>query len=126
MDNLALYKSDMRRIQNKKMRQRQLKHNIITGITALVLIIALTIALGSIIAYAQSANKEHMYKYYTSIEVHYGETLWTIAENNMDTSQYKDMDTYIDEVLHINHLQDDTIITGQHLIIPYFSSQFVN
>ncbi len=125
MDSIALYKSDMRRIMNKKRRQRQLRRNIITGVIALILIISLTVALGSIMVYAQSNDKVTMYKYYTSIEVQQGETLWSIAEKNLETGQYEDLISYIKEILHINHLKDDTIIAGQNLIIPYFSEQFV-
>lgn len=125
MDHLALYKSDMRRIMNKRRRQRQLRRNIITGVIALILIIALSIALGSIMVYAQSNDKVTLYKYYTSIEVQYGETLWSIAEKNLETAQYKDIESYINEILHINHLKDDTIIAGHNLIIPYFSEQFM-
>lgn len=125
MDSVALYRSDMRRIRNKKRRQRQLKRNITVGIIVCILVVALSVAFGSILVHAQSEDIAPVYKYYASIEVQYGETLWSIAQKNLDNEHYADTQTYIKEVLRINHLTDEQIVAGQYLIIPYYSSEFV-
>ena len=124
MNYIALYESDLRRIRNKKRRQRQLQKNVTLFIMAAVLVIFFSITLGSIFAYAESAEQEQSFKYYTSIEVKYGETLWSIAEQNMD-GHYSDINAYIKEVQKINHLADDQIKAGQYIIIPYFTNEFV-
>ncbi len=122
---LSLYKSDMRRLRNKRRRQQELKRNLMMGIITCILIVSLSIAFGSILVHAQSGDAEQSYKYYTSIEVQHGETMWSIARNNLDPDHYIDIQTYIQEVVQINNLTDDQIVAGQYLIIPYYSSEFV-
>ena len=58
-------------------------------------------------------------KYYTSIQIQEGDTLWSIAENYM-TEEYDSIQDYIDEVSMINSLNSKTIHTGQYLNIPYY------
>ena len=124
MNNIALYESDRRRFYNKRKRQRELQKNMTLFVTAAVLVIFFSIAFGSIFADAVAADQEQYFKYYTSIEVKYGETLWSIAEQNMD-GHYADIHSYIREVQKINHLANDEIKAGQYLVIPYFTNVFV-
>lgn len=59
---------------------------------------------------------------YTSYEVKKGETLWSIAADNLDQSGYEDITAYIDEIKQINNLSDkeaDRLISGQYVIISY-------
>lgn len=66
------------------------------------------------------------FKYYTSITVQNGETLWGIADDYIDYSQYKNKNAYISEVMSINQLDDASdIISGQKLTVPYYSSEFI-
>lgn len=58
-------------------------------------------------------------KYYTSVEVKEGDTLWGIAEEYM-TEEYKDRDTYIDEVCKMNHITGHVIRTGTTILVPYY------
>lgn len=125
MNDIALYESDQRRFRNKRRRQRQVQKNIALLITAAILVIFFSIAFSSIFAHAITAEKEQSFKYYTSIEVKYGETLWSIAEQNMDTDHYSDINAYIKEVKKINLLNEDDIKAGQHIIIPYYTDAFV-
>lgn len=58
-------------------------------------------------------------KYYTSIEIQKGDSLWSIAgkygENSgLTTSQY------IKELKNINGLKEDTIHSGHYLTVMYF------
>ena len=65
------------------------------------------------------------FKYYTSVTVEAGDSLWQIAGDYID-SHYDSRENYIAEVRSINHLADnDSIYTGQILIVPYFSSEYV-
>lgn len=57
---------------------------------------------------------------YTSYEVKSGETLWSIASDNLDTSGYTDIPSYIDEIKQINHIEEeDKIKSGQYVILSY-------
>ena len=64
-------------------------------------------------------SESSRYKYYTSIQVEPGSSLWEIA-----SSEYEDLDDYIREVRQINHLDQDTIYAGSYLCIPYYSSEY--
>ena len=69
------------------------------------------------------AVHETRYKYYTSIEVRKGDSLWSIAERYI-TSEYEDMHEYIDEVIRMNGLRSTDIKAGSHLCVPYYSEEF--
>ena len=90
-----------------------------------VLLIILGVILGSnLLASSQSkaSNEMNTYKYYTSIEVQKGDTLWTIAEQYADDDA--DYASYIEEVKEMNQLTSDTIHAGEYLTVSYSSSEF--
>ncbi len=64
------------------------------------------------------------YKYYTSIVVEKGDTLWDIA-NQYITPEYGDISEYIGEVKYLNHLRGDEIHAGEYLTIPYYSDDIL-
>lgn len=72
---------------------------------------------------AQAAPAESSYKYYTSIQVQKGDTLWNIADSYM-TEEYADMNEYINEICRINHIGDGRIHAGEYLTIPYYSDVY--
>lgn len=63
------------------------------------------------------------YKYYTSIEVQEGSSLWDIAQTYM-TEEYKSPEEYIKEVKKINHMKNDLLYVGSYLCVPYYSSEY--
>ena len=69
----------------------------------------------------QAAPAELSYKYYTSVEIHAGDTLWSIASDYI-TDDYENIDEYINEVCEINHISANEIHSGQYITIPYYSS----
>lgn len=62
------------------------------------------------------------HKYYTSVEIESGSSLWEIAEEYM-TEEYDSVEDYIKEVKQINHLTEDLIYEGAYLCVPYYSSE---
>ena len=58
-------------------------------------------------------------KYYTSIEVSAGDSLWSIAEEYMDARNQSVYD-YIDEIKEINGLKSDQIRAGEYLMVSYY------
>ena len=69
----------------------------------------------------KAENNEQLHKYYTSYELETGDSLWSIAASYSNLG-YNDYSEYINEVISINHLDDaDDIISGETLIIPYYS-----
>ena len=58
-------------------------------------------------------------KYYTSIEVEEGDTLWSISEEYM-TSEYNDRNEYMNEVRQMNHITGSEIRSGSIILVPYY------
>lgn len=79
----------------------------------------------SISGFANTEPKEQTtYKYYTSIAIEKGDTLWSIAAK-YKTSEYEEIGDYIKEIKRLNHLYDDKICSGKYLIIPYYSTELL-
>lgn len=67
----------------------------------------------------KSEESSHQ-KYYTSIEIQEGDSLWSIAKSNM-TEEYSSEQEYIDEVKEMNHLTNNQITKGRHIVIPHYT-----
>ena len=70
-------------------------------------------------AHSNSYNNSGKTKYYKTIEIDSGDTLWNIAEKYMD-NHYDSVYTYIEELKEINGLSSDDIQDGQFLMISYY------
>lgn len=115
-----------RRIRNNKIRRkREMRRNILMGLLTIMLVISLSLIFFGFGTKAQSNDAEISYKYYKSITVKDGDTLWNYAEQYGDSFHYDSNQEYIDEVIKMNALTDGEIISGQHIIIPYYSLEFV-
>ncbi len=90
-------------------------------LSAVLMVVVCTLSFQSIRTNAGSG-----FKYYTSVTVESGETLWSLADRHIDYSYYKDKNSYISEVKSINHLDDSCFIkAGQILILPYYTNEYV-
>lgn len=111
----------------RRQRVRQRKEAImklVMGFLSLIVIVSLTIGVFSVHGKAQS-KKGQQYKYYTSVQVKYGDTLWSLADQYADDEHY-DHFSYVAEVKSINHIHDENqIIAGTTLILPYYSSEYI-
>ncbi len=88
-----------------------------------ITILLLGLSITHLASKAETIDELHYYKYYTSITVQSGDTLYSIAKANL--TNYDSVDTYIAEVASINHLTSADIDYGMNLIIPYYSTTFV-
>ncbi|MDE6904238.1 MAG: LysM peptidoglycan-binding domain-containing protein [Lachnospiraceae bacterium] len=90
-----------------------------------VAIITLILVVSSIFTMSAKAKEVSSgYKYYTSIAVEKGDTLWGIASHYI-TPGYSDISEYISEVKSLNHLTGDEIYAGEYLTIPYYSDNIL-
>lgn len=124
-NNLKTYRAadirSERRIQNNKLRRRrEMRKNFLLFIMTICLIITCSISMSAFHSKAQDDSVKPSCKYFKSITVSNKDTLWSIAEEYMDETHYESVNEYINEVIRINTLQDDTICYGQNLIIPYY------
>ena len=68
---------------------------------------------------AEAAPAETSVRYYTSVRVQDGDTLWKIADRYF-TDECGSMRAYIREICLINHISGNDIHAGQYLTIPYY------
>ena len=115
-----------RRIQkNRIRRQHEMRKNFLIFIMTVGLIVTCSINLNGFRANAKDDSTETSYKYYKSIFVDNGDTLWSIAEEYMDAEHYDSAGDYIREVKHMNSLLDDEIHYGQYLVVPYYDNEYI-
>lgn len=110
---------------NRRKRQLQVRRNIAALVISLLIIIAAAIFLLSFSTEANDMAHQPSYKYYKSIEISKGDTLWSIANDNFDPEHYRNTQEYVAEVKKMNSLTSDDIIAGSYLIVPYYSQEFV-
>lgn len=91
-------------------------------VTAIVVVIVGTLFLCS--QNAQAASAESSYKYYTSVQVKEGDTLWKIADLYI-TEECGSMREYIAEICSVNHISENDIHIGQYITIPYYSGAYL-
>ncbi|MFA9377192.1 MAG: LysM peptidoglycan-binding domain-containing protein [Lachnotalea sp.] len=90
-------------------------------VMTLCLTIAVIVTCGSFISIAKNNTQDSVtYKYYTSIQIHSGDTLWDLSKDYIST-EYNSIYDYINEVKRLNSLQSDNIKEGQYLTVPYYS-----
>lgn len=111
---------------NRQNRKRQVRYHIMAVILSLVLILAISLLFISISTEANDMEHQPSYKYYKSIQISKGDTLWSIANDNYDSAHYKDINEYVTEVKQLNSLASDNIVAGSHIIVPYYAPEFVN
>ena len=86
-----------------------------------ILIISLGIILGSSLhIFANSSDYRSYHKYYTSIQIQPGDTLWSIADDYI-ASMNIDKEEYISEICELNNITEDTIHSGEYIIVSYYS-----
>lgn len=108
----------------KQKRRRQIYYRLIASV-CLLLAIAAVCSINFFMIDVKASSEQEMitYKYYTSITVKEGETLWDIASTYM-SDEFSSMQKYINEVKNINHLRNDKIYAGENLIVPYYSCEY--
>lgn len=61
-------------------------------------------------------------KYYKSVELQPGDSLWSIAEE-YGSKEYGSYKEYIEEVKEMNHLTSNRIYSGRSICIPYYAEK---
>lgn len=113
-----------RRIRNNRIRrQRERRKNILMFVMTICLAVSLSFSVGSFLSNAKDGSVPTEHKYYASIPVEDGDTLWSIAETHMGT-HYDSVDDYIKELRQINSINGEAITTGMYLVVPYYSTEF--
>lgn len=125
MNTLDERRSERRIRVNRMKRRRELRKHILTLALTFVLVITCSMMFFTVKTKAQNCDEAVYYKYYKSIIVSRGDSLWTYAAEYADEDHYDSYQNYIDEVLQMNGLSSESITAGQHLVVPYYSAEFV-
>lgn len=113
-----------RRGESSHMRRvRQLRRRMITAAFTVCLSFMIGLLGFSFLSRAQAEENAVAYKYFTSIQVQQGDTLYSIAQKYSDR-HYKSVYAYMEEVCRTNHLLDEDICAGDYLVVPYYSTEF--
>ncbi len=111
-----------RRIRNNRIRRRrEMRKNFLLFVMTLCLIVTTSVAVGSFRSNAKNDPSKETYRYYKSITVSDCDTLWSIAVRYMDEMHYDSIQDYVNDVMYINNLKNDSIYADAHLIVPYYA-----
>lgn len=121
----AMTREDFRRNRRVKMlkQQKARRKLIFLFFMTLIMMFGIGVGFGTLLTRAEEPEKGLAYKYYANIEIERGDTLWELADTYMDPQHYEDRTHYINEVMNINHMVTDQLISGQKIIVPYYSSE---
>lgn len=109
---------------NKKRKRQVAKRNMFILLTTVLVITIGSIVFGSIFSSAKNDDSDvAQYKYYKSITIEKGDSLWSIA-NEYITDDYEDTKEYVKELKELNNLTSDTIHEGQHLLVAYYDTEY--
>ena len=109
-----------RKAINRRRRQLQVRRNICILILSIAVAVVLSAFAVSISTQASELERAAEHKYYKSIEIAKGDTLWSIAKENMDNNHYKNVSEYVKEVKTMNSMKSDSIVAGSYIIVPYY------
>lgn len=73
----------------------------------------------------ETGKETILYKYYTRIEVQYGDTMWDIASRYCN-EPYHNYNAYINEVMMINRMLEPELTAGSYIIVPYYSADIIS
>ena len=97
------------------------KHLMKHTFARVIIALAFTVIIVGIIGYNRvGAEKDKATKHFVTITVMPGDTLWSIAEENI-TEEYDDINDYIKEIKSTNCLNSSDITAGRHIIIPIYT-----
>ena len=116
---------DFSELQKKK-RQRELREKRPFFITGAVLIISLLsvcffLYFGDRVVKAQESANDIQYKV---VEIKDGDSLWSIAKENMDNtndSVFINIYQYIHEIKRCNNMKSNQVNAGCYLMVPYYN-----
>ena len=112
--------SERRIVRNRRRRNRQLKQRLL--ISALVISLFIILAFFLYSSKSLASNSEPLYKYYKSVQIHSGDTLYDLSSEYVNPSM-NDVDSFIAEVRYINNLDEDSCLyEGNYIIVPYYDT----
>lgn len=113
-----------RALVKRRNRKREVRRNMILLFVSFLIIVLCVCFASTFSAQAQDMHAKVSYKYFKSIYIEDGDSLWSIGKEYAD-EHYSSVASYISEVKRMNSLESDSIKTGSYLIVPYYSTEFI-
>ena len=111
------------RRQNASKVQKNSIFNRRTAVAVLAILFVCIFFTGVNLLHSQAQEKASPYhKYYTSIQIQEGASLWSIAESYKIHSG-KSTAEYVHDLRQMNSLSDDTIHAGNYLTVYYYDME---
>lgn len=106
---------------------RHIRSMLVLFIATVFIVFAACALFGNLLISAHEKRSEEPvnFKYYKSIEIQPGDTLWDIAEEYI-TEDYRSVSEYVMVLKEMNSLSTDDIQAGQNLMIAYNDTEFIN
>lgn len=118
--------SERRIRNNRRMRKLQLRRHVIMSLLTVLLVFGCSGLFFGFKSKAQSGDEGIPCKYYKSVMVRSGDTIWDYADLYADRDFYDSHDSYIREVMKMNGLSDEHIQSGQYILLPYYSDAMIS
>lgn len=108
--------------RNNHSKRRNSLTTIINPVTLFLAAVAIIMIFSFGIRTVNASDKDDktMYKYFTSITVQSDDTLWDIATRYSYNEKPKN---YVSNIMSINNMTDETIYSGQDIVIYYYSDE---
>ncbi|MBQ1171274.1 MAG: hypothetical protein IIX48_01570 [Lachnospiraceae bacterium] len=113
----------VKRISYKKRKRQELKRKLFFSVMTALFVIVFTGSVFSMNAKANSSKGASDYKYYANYCIVPGDTLWNIAEANIDYDHYSCVKEYAKEIQQINKINGEHITNGTYIMLPYYSDE---
>lgn len=113
----------VKKISYKKRKRQELKRKFIFSVMTALFVIVFTGSVFSMNAKANSSKGADDYKYYANHCIVPGDTLWNIAEANIDYDHYSSVKEYAKEIQQINKINGEHITNGTYIMLPYYSDE---
>ena len=111
-------RSSMIRRENQVRRQKK-----IITVAAAVFAVCLSLLLFTgIRTFAGTTDKAAVYKYYESVEIRSGDTIWELADSYLAGSGL-DKEEYVSEILRLNNIPNGEIREGDTIVMVYYSTE---
>ena len=118
----AVLEDIMRKSLSYRERTVQLQRRFTLAGLSMIFVICIIIFSQLFMTHSSAAAGVETYKYYTRIAIEEGDTLTSIASEHMEYYPGS-LGDYIDEVLYMNNMTGDEIYAGDHIIVPYYSTE---
>lgn len=113
----------VKKISYKIRKRQELRRKFVFSVMSALFVIVFAGSVFSMNAKANSSKGAGDYKYYANYCIVPGDTLWNIAEANIDYNHYSSVKEYAKEIQKINKINGEHITNGTYIMLPYYSDE---